>query len=50
MPHDSVETMEQAAYDVTLEKLNESLRIDRMNKKQQSVIFRLRQRPQAGNQ
>ena len=44
VPHDSVEVMEQAVYDVTLEKLNESLRIDRMNEKQQSVIFRLWQR------
>lgn len=44
VPHGSVEVVEQAVYDVTLEKLNESLRIDRMNEKQQSVIFRLWQR------
>jgi hypothetical protein len=44
VPQDSVEIVEQAVYDVTLEKLNESLRIDRMNAKQQSVIFRLWQR------
>src|SRR2546425_6450583 len=44
IPKDSVAVVEQAVYDVTLEKLNESVRIDRMNGKQQAVIFKLWQR------
>jgi hypothetical protein len=43
-PADAVEMAEKAIYDVVLEKVNEQVNIESMNKRQQAIIFRLLKR------
>lgn len=44
VPRDPVVNVQRAVYDVVLEKLNESVNVESMTKKQQEVVFRLLKR------